>query len=60
MLAYRWLINSANEAKGKPFDIKLAEEMISAYKETGNAYQMKINMHKAAEANKAFAHFARY
>ena len=60
ILAYRWLINSNKEGKGKSFDKKLAEEMISAYKESGNAYQMKINMHKAAEANKAFAHFARY
>lgn len=60
MLAYRWLINSSNNVKGKSFDEKLAEEMISAFNESGNAYQMKINMHKAAEANKAFAHFARH
>lgn len=60
MLAYRWLINSSNSSKGKSFDEKLAEEMISAFNENGNAYQMKINMHKAAEANKAFAHFARH
>ncbi len=60
MLAYRWLIKSAKAGKGKPFDEKLAEEMISAIKESGNAYQMKINMHKAADANKAFSHFARH
>ncbi|TSC94054.1 MAG: small subunit ribosomal protein S7 [Candidatus Berkelbacteria bacterium Licking1014_85] len=60
ILAYRWLITSARKAQGKTFDIFLANEIEDAYNNTGSAVVMKQNMHKAAEANKAFAHFARF
>lgn len=60
MLAFRWLANAARSSQGKPLGQFLAKEIIDAYQETGAAFQIKLNMHKAAEANKAFAHFARF
>lgn len=58
-LAMRWIIQAARKKKGKPMFIKLAEEIIDAFKNTGAAVTTKINVHKMAEANKTFAHFAR-
>ena len=57
-LALRWLIDSARSQKGKPMSEKLAEELINAANNTGNAVKKKMDMHRMAEANKAFAHFA--
>ena len=57
-LALRWIINSARSQKGKPMREKLAEELINASNNTGNAVKKKIDTHRMAEANKAFAHFA--
>ncbi len=57
-LAYRWLINSARAKKGKPMAAKLAEEILLAVKNEGTAIKKKDDMHRMAEANKAFAHFA--
>ena len=57
-LAYRWLINAARAKKGKPMAEKLAEEIILAIKNEGSAIKKKDEMHRMAEANKAFAHFA--
>jgi len=58
-LAMRWIIQVANQKKGKSFSEKLAEEIISAYKGEGTAMKKKNDVQRMAEANKAFAHFAR-
>ena len=58
-LAMRWLINSAQKKKGKDMASRLAEELIQASKSDGEAVKKKINVHKMAEANKAFAYLAR-
>jgi small subunit ribosomal protein S7 len=57
-LAYRWLINSARAKKGKPMAEKLAGEILLAAKNEGEAIKKKDDMHRMADANKAFAHFA--
>ena len=57
-LALRWIINSARSQKGKSMQEKLAEELINASNNTGNAVKKKLDVHRMAEANKAFAHFA--
>jgi len=57
-LAYRWLINAARAKKGKPMAEKLADEILLAVKNEGTAIKKKDDMHRMAEANKAFAHFA--
>ena len=57
-LALRWIIAAARARKGKPMYIRLAAELVDAYNKTGTAYVQKENVHKMAEANKAFAHFA--
>lgn len=57
-LAIRWIIEAAQKTKGKPMKEKLAAEIINAYNNTGMAIKKKLDTHKMAEANKAFAHFA--
>ncbi|MBU2103788.1 30S ribosomal protein S7 [Patescibacteria group bacterium] len=57
-LAYRWLINAARSQKGKPMAQKLANEILLAAKNEGTAIKKKDDMHRMADANKAFAHFA--
>ncbi len=57
-LAFRWLIGAARGKKGKPMRMKLAEELMLAAKNEGDAVKKRENVHKMAEANKAFAHFA--
>jgi small subunit ribosomal protein S7 len=57
-LAYRWLINAARAGKGKPMAQKLAHEIIQAANNEGSAIKKKEEMHRMADANKAFAHFA--
>ncbi len=56
--AVKWIIEAARKRKGKPTYIKLAEELIAAYNNEGEAIKKKIELQKQAEANKAFAHFA--
>ena len=58
-LAFRWIIDGARAKKGKPMAQKLAAELIDATNNQGNALKKKNDMHRMAEANKAFAHFAR-
>lgn len=58
-LAIRWIINAAKAKKGKPMREKLAEELISASNNEGAAIKKKEDTHRMAEANRAFAHFAR-
>lgn len=57
-LASRWILAAARGKKGKPMHEKLAEELLSAAKNEGSAIKKKIDTHRMAEANKAFAHFA--
>lgn len=57
-LAVKWIIEAARNKKGKPMYIKLAEELISAANNEGEAVKKKNEIHKLAELNKAFAHFA--
>jgi small subunit ribosomal protein S7 len=59
MLALRWIIGSARSKKGKPMADKLADELIAASKGEGAAIKKKQDVHRMAEANRAFAHFAR-
>lgn len=57
-LTFRWLLDAARAKKGKPMAEKLAEEIILASKNEGNAIKKKMDTHRMAEANKAFAHFS--
>jgi small subunit ribosomal protein S7 len=57
-LAFRWIIQSARGKKGRPMSQRLASELIDAYNEHGGAMTTRENIHRMAEANKAFAHFA--
>lgn len=57
-LAMRWIIEAARKKKGKPMTEKLANEIIDASKNEGDAIKKKETVHKMAEANKAFAHLA--
>jgi small subunit ribosomal protein S7 len=59
LLASRWLIDAARGKKGKPMHEKLAEELLLASNNEGSAVKKKEDVHKMAESNKAFAHFAR-
>lgn len=58
-LASRWILQAARLAKGKAMAEKLAYEIMAAAKEEGKAVQKKVNTHRMARANQAFAHFAR-
>ncbi len=57
-LACRWILTTARKKKGKPMKEKLAVELIEASNNTGPVIKKKIDTHKMAEANRAFAHFA--
>jgi small subunit ribosomal protein S7 len=57
-LAIRWILMAVREKKGRATHEKLAEELIAAYKKEGTAMSRRENVHRMADANKAFAHFA--
>ena len=57
-LSMKWIIEAARSKKGKPMHERLAEEIIAASNNEGEAVKKRENVHKMAEANKAFAHFA--
>jgi small subunit ribosomal protein S7 len=57
-LAIRWILGSCREKKGKAMHEKLADELLAAYRREGAAMTKRENVHRMAEANKAFAHFA--
>lgn len=59
VLSLRWLIAAAASKKGRPMAEKLAEEIMVASRNEGEAIKKRDNVHKMAEANRAFAHFAR-
>jgi small subunit ribosomal protein S7 len=57
-LAMRWIRDSVRGGKGRPIHQRMAEELLAAYRGEGAACQTRENVHRMAEANKAFAHFA--
>jgi small subunit ribosomal protein S7 len=57
-LAIRWILGAVREKKGRPTAEKLAAELMAAYKREGAAITKRENVHRMADANKAFAHFA--
>lgn len=59
MLSYRWLIDAARSRKGKTMADRLAQELIAASNNEGEAVKKKLDVQRMAEANRAFAHFAR-
>ena len=58
-LAIRWLVDNARKKKGKPMAQRLSEELLDAFNGTGASVQWKETVHKMAEANKAYSHYAR-
>jgi small subunit ribosomal protein S7 len=57
-LAIRWILMACREKKGRPMHEKLATELMAAYNREGAAVTKRENVHRMADANKAFAHFA--
>jgi len=57
-LSIRWIIQAARKGKGKPMAERLAKELMDAFNNTGEAVKKKNEMHRIAEANRAFAHLA--
>ena len=55
-LAMRWIRDIARKKKGRPMMIKLADELLAAYKGEGAAIKKRDDMHKMAESNRAFSH----
>lgn len=58
-LAFMWFVQAARARKGMPIAERIAAEMVDAYNQTGGAFKKKEDTHRMAEANRAFAHFAR-
>ena len=59
-LGMKWIITAARSRKGQPMAQKLAYEIMDAYNKLGSAIKKREDTHRMAEANKAFAHFARF
>jgi small subunit ribosomal protein S7 len=59
-LTTMWFVEAARSRSGMSMEDRIAQELIDAYNETGSAVKKKEDTHKMAEANRAFAHFARY
>jgi small subunit ribosomal protein S7 len=57
-LAMRWIRDAIRAGKGQPTAVRLASELMAAYRREGAAMTTRENIHRMAEANKAFAHFA--
>ncbi|HEV2412347.1 MAG TPA: 30S ribosomal protein S7 [Candidatus Saccharimonadales bacterium] len=58
-LAFMWFVNAARDRKGMPYADRLAAEIVDAHNQNGAAFKRKEDTHRMAEANRAFAHFAR-
>lgn len=56
-LAIRWLVSSARSRRGKAMSVRLAEEILDAFNNTGTAVKRREDTHRMAEANRAFAHY---
>ncbi|MFA6522499.1 MAG: 30S ribosomal protein S7 [Patescibacteria group bacterium] len=59
-LAYRWILAAARAKKGKPMAERLAAEIMAAANNEGEAVKKRADVQRMAEANRAFAHFARH
>jgi len=57
-LAIRWILEACRDKKGRPMELRLADELVAASRREGAAMTKRDNVHRMAEANKAFAHFA--
>jgi len=57
-LSFRWILEAVRGRKGRPVDRSLAEEFIAAFRREGGAMNKRENVHRMADANKAFSHFA--
>lgn len=57
-LAIRWILMAVRDKKGRPTHLKLADELAAAFAREGAAMTRRENVHRMADANKAFAHFA--
>lgn len=57
-LSIRWILQAARGKKGRPMHLKLADELMAASRREGEAMTKRENVHRMADANKAFAHFA--
>jgi len=57
VLAIRWLVDFSRQKKGRPMSEKLADEMVLAARNEGASVKKREDVHKMAEANKAFAHY---
>lgn len=57
-LSFRWILQAARAKKGKSMGDRLAAELMDAYEQKGAAMTVRENIHRMADANKAFAHFA--
>ncbi len=57
-LAIRWILDAVRSGSGSPTCQRLASELMAAYRREGAAMSTRENVHRMAEANKAFAHFA--
>jgi len=56
-MAMRWIRDFARQQKGRPMEVRLAEELMNAYNREGAAIKKREDTHRMAEANKAFAHY---
>ena len=56
-LAMRWMRNAARSRKGKPMKLRLADEIVEAFHNQGTAVKKKEEIHKMADANRAFSHY---
>ncbi len=59
-LSIMWFVEAARARKGMSMEDRIAQELVDAYNQTGSAVKKREDTHKMAEANRAFAHFARY
>ncbi len=59
-LTIMWFVEAARARKGMSMEDRIAQELVDAYNQTGSAVKKREDTHKMAEANRAFAHFARY
>lgn len=57
-LAIRWILSATRGKSGRPMATRLADELMAAFRREGDAMTMRENVHRMAEANKAFSHFA--
>jgi small subunit ribosomal protein S7 len=57
-LSIRWILEAVRGRKGRPVKRSLAEELLAAYRREGTAMTKRENVHRMADANKAFSHFA--